>query len=59
MLGMDGMILTATGYLKNTIPSVLVETGCLINPANETFLASEAGENEFASNIFEAMQATV
>ncbi|MFB1003210.1 MAG: N-acetylmuramoyl-L-alanine amidase [Bacteroidia bacterium] len=56
---MDGMILTATGYLKNTIPSVLVETGCLINPANETFLASEAGENEFASNIFEAMQATV
>jgi N-acetylmuramoyl-L-alanine amidase len=42
---------------KNTIRSLLVETGRLINPANETYLASEAGKNKFASNIFEAVQA--
>lgn len=44
---------------ENTTSSVLLETVCLMNPANETYMTSAAVKNEFASNIFEAMQATV
>jgi len=42
---------------KTAMPSVLIETGYLTNPANEKYLTSERGKNESASNIFEAIKA--
>lgn len=42
---------------KTTMPSILIETGYLTNPANEKYLTSEAGKNESASNIFDAVKA--
>jgi N-acetylmuramoyl-L-alanine amidase len=41
---------------KTTMPSVLVETGYLTNVQNESYLLSEKGKNESASNIFEAVK---
>ena len=41
---------------KTTMPSILVETGYLTNPTNEAYLTSEAGKNESASNIFDAVK---
>jgi N-acetylmuramoyl-L-alanine amidase len=41
---------------KTTMPSILIETGYLTNPANEAYLISEKGKNESASNIFEAVK---
>ncbi len=41
---------------KTTMPSILVETGYLTNPANEIYLTSDKGKNESASNIFEAIK---
>jgi len=41
---------------KTTMPSILIETGYLTNPANEAYLISEVGKNESASNIFEAIK---
>jgi N-acetylmuramoyl-L-alanine amidase len=38
------------------MPSILIETGYLTNPANEAYLISEVGKNESASNIFEAIK---
>lgn len=39
---------------RTTMPSVLIEAGYLTNPAEEEFLASEAGQERIASAIYKA-----
>ncbi len=41
---------------KTTMPSVLVETGFLSNPAEEKYLASEKGQDEIAHSIYRAFK---
>ncbi len=41
---------------KTTMPSVLVETGFLSNPAEEKYLASEKGQDEIAHSIYKAFK---
>lgn len=41
---------------RTTMPSVLVETGFLTNPSEETYLASEEGQEEIAFSIFKAFE---
>lgn len=41
---------------ETTMPSVLVETGYITNPEEETFLASELGQALLASGIFRAVR---
>ena len=42
---------------RTTMPSVLIETGYLTNPAEERYLASEAGQDEIAASIVQAFKA--
>jgi N-acetylmuramoyl-L-alanine amidase len=39
---------------RTTMPSVLIETGYLTNPAEEVYLASEEGQEEIAMAIYKA-----
>lgn len=39
---------------RTTMPSVLIETGYLTNPAEEVYLASEKGQEEIAMAIYKA-----
>ncbi|MDB5239519.1 MAG: N-acetylmuramoyl-L-alanine amidase [Spirosoma sp.] len=39
---------------KTTMPSVLIESGYLTNPAEELFLKSDAGQEQMASAIYKA-----
>lgn len=41
---------------RTTMPSVLVETGFITNPAEEIYLNSDAGQNALASSIFKAFK---
>ena len=41
---------------KTFMPSVLIEVGFLSNPAEETYLKSEKGQNQIAKSIFDAIQ---
>lgn len=41
---------------KTTMPSILIETGFISNPAEEKFLNSEEGQDKIASSIFEAFK---
>ncbi len=41
---------------RTTMPSILIELGFLSNPAEEKFLASKAGQNKLAKEIFEAFK---
>lgn len=41
---------------KATMPSVLIETGYLTNPAEENFLRSDAGQEQIADAIFKAFE---
>lgn len=40
-----------------TVPAVLVELGFLSNPAEEKYMASDAGKNELTNSLFEAFVA--
>ena len=41
---------------KTAMPSVLIETGFLTNPKEEKVLASEQGQNNFSSAMFQAFE---
>jgi N-acetylmuramoyl-L-alanine amidase len=41
---------------KTTMPSVLIETGFLTNPAEEKFLADTTGQRKMASSMFAAFE---
>ena len=41
---------------KTTMPSVLIESGYLTNPAEEDYLRSEQGQDEIAEAIFKAFE---
>jgi N-acetylmuramoyl-L-alanine amidase len=41
---------------RTTMPSVLVETGFITNPAEEVYLNSDAGQNALASSIYKAFK---
>jgi N-acetylmuramoyl-L-alanine amidase len=41
---------------KTTMPSVLIETGFLTNPKEETFLADTSGQSKMANSMFTAFQ---
>ena len=42
---------------KTAMPSVLIETGFVSNPAEEKYLISESGQNNIASSIYRAFKA--
>ena len=58
-LGRHNRGVRQAGFLvlyKTTMPSVLIETGFLTNPAEENFLADVTSQNKMATSIFTAFQ---
>ncbi len=41
---------------KTTMPSILIETGFLTNPAEEKYLTSEEGQNDISESIYRAFK---
>lgn len=57
--GRDDKGVKQAGFLvlwKTSMPSVLIETGFLTNPAEEKFLGSEKGQTHMAASIFRAFR---
>lgn len=58
-VGMNDRGVRQAGFLvlyKTTMPSVLIETGYLSNPAEETFMVTDKGQEYIASAIYRAFR---